>query len=285
MKQHQYLTVPAALMVVMMLFGIGCAKENSASIAPGPIDPGAVTPTTGGNNGGGNRDTDVDRNDPQWTEGGTAALISIDDWVFRNMYAVTRPLNNPTDLRISVKVGDNGSGKYPGRVLISFLDNGQYSTARFVTQNATIPSGVSHGHTGKNHAEYNRWFAYGGSQVYRGFYEDDKGAVLLIIDGSTSQGDGGGSAELSGEIWIKNYGVVPVNNYDQREIPCWFVEGGPYECRTYLTDRETVATSGALYPTQSTYWYGTDWIPSEAPRGWRRLARFQGLSRSRAFGQ
>lgn len=286
MKNHRYLTVPGALLIAMMIFGQGCAGENSVGETPPSIDD--TTPTTSPNNNGGTspRDTDIERNDSQWTEGATAALVSVDDWVFRNLYAFTQPVNNPTDLRISIKVGNNGNGKYPGRVLISYKDNNQYRTGRFITQNQTIPRGVSHGHEGKNHAEYNGWFTYGTTQVFRGFYADQYGAVLLIIDGGTSQGDGGGIVDLRGEIWVKKFGVTPAT---QGQIPCWFIEAGPYECRTYLKDRETVALptnlNNLLYPGHSPHWYGTDWIPNEPERGWRRLGRFEGLNRARAFGQ
>lgn len=283
-KKALVLVVTAALFV---FFGLGCAKEKKGGDEAGQPTPTTLaTPTTPRDAAGTARSSD-------WAAGATATL-AIDSLTALNEYVMIRPVNNPQDIAISVKLSDAGSNQYTGRVLISYFDNGRYYTGRFSLQNAIIPSGVSNGHTGKNHGAYNKWFSYNGATsidpvikvrtVFHGFLQDQYGAVMLIIDDSNNLGDGGGGSDLGGEIWFKNFSV---SYAIQGQIPCWFIEQGPYECRTFLTDGETVSTTSALYPTQSAYFTPAGYnpnIPAEPARGWRRLGRFSGLNKLKAFG-
>lgn len=295
MKKQMILT-QASLLVVMAVFGIGCAKEMKASDPSGASNPADVTPLTPTET-----EHTIDTSDTargsEWTQGAITKLVNIDETMFR-LYREAGPTdyiaNNPTDLRVSVKLQDAGNNQWVGKVLLSYYDNGVYRTGRFITENATVPSGVSNGHKGKNFGVYNKWFQYldpaNPRQVFHGFFEEAKdangrmyGAVMLIIDNSANSGDGGGAQVLSGHVWVKNFEEVPAM---PGQIPCWFVEMGPYDCRTFLTPSNGLQTTSALYPTQSyAYSKNEPWNPNEAARGWRRLGSFQDLSYSKAFGQ
>ena len=55
-----------------------------------------------------------------------------------NNYAISHAVNAPTDMRISVKTSNVGSGRYAGRVMISYYDNSQYHTASFTMEDQII---------------------------------------------------------------------------------------------------------------------------------------------------
>lgn len=282
--KKQILLKQALLIVALAVFSVGCAKSKSKNPAPtnngGVVDPGGTPPTTPPGDPDANRGSD-------WQSGGTAALTP-DSFAAWNAYVATHPLNNPTDLRISVKMEHAGNGAYVGRLYISYYDNGQYYTGRFFAENKTVPAGVSNGHTGKSYGAYNRWFTWGGKNVFHAFLQDPYGGVMIVIDDSLDLGDGSGATELAGEIWFKNFegSYAP-----QGQIPCWFIEIGPYDCRTFLTSGNSgygvLNTTSALYPTQSLFYpTGSKTTVAEEPaRGWRRLGKFTGLNRARAFSE
>ena len=289
MKKQMVLT-QASLIVVMRLFGIDCAKELKATDPAAAGNPADVTPLTPTETEHTIDNADTARGS-EWTQGAITKLVNIDETMFR-LYREAGPgdviANNPTDLRISIKLADAGSNQWVGKVLLSYLDNGVYRTGRFITENQTVPNYNQYSnHIGKNHGVYNKWFQYldpsNPRQVFHGFFQDPYGAVMLIIDNSADSGDGSGAQVLSGHIWVKNFEQVAAT---QGSIPCWFVEMGPFDCRTFLTPSNGLQTTSALYPTQShAYSSNTPWNPNEPARGWRRLGSFQDLSYTKAFGQ
>jgi hypothetical protein len=263
------------LIAVVIVLGQGCAREQSAQTPPSETSTTNPTPPTTPSGGTNNPD-------PAFAAGAIADL-TIDSLAAMNAYVATRPLNDPKEIQISVKL-TGSAGKYTGQVMIGYKDNGAYRTGKFLAQNMTVPAGVSHGHTGKNYGEYNRWFNSGSTAIFHGFFQDSYGAILLIVDGGVNLGDGGGVSSLSGEIWFKNFYVTPA---PQGMIPCWFIELGPYDCRTFLTDAETLNTTSAIYPDQSLFYTSSSThpaIPSEPARGWRRLGVFSNLQKTKAFG-
>src|SRR5690606_19019016 len=128
-------------------------------------------------------------------------------WANWNDYVAIRPLNNPLDLRISVKMEHAGNSRYGGMMMISYYDNGQYNTGHFYVGTGTTPNSSSlPSHLrNKAYSEYNRWFSWNGKQVFHAFFQDSYGAIMLIIDDTLNLGDGFGTQEVSGEIWYKNF--------------------------------------------------------------------------------
>lgn len=147
---------------------------------------------------------------------------------------------------------------------------------------------------GWHHGTYNNWFVRNGKNVFHGFFQDDYGAVMIIVDDSVDQGDGSGATEVSGSIWFKNYpntsytqGVQPLST-----VPCWFRTTGPYDCRTFLVSGNygdgNISSTSALYPTESQYIQPTSlnaYAVQTPARGWTRLGTFTGLNKVKAFGQ
>ena len=218
--------------------------------------------------------------------------MTLDSLQALSSYAITHPVNNPTDLKISVKVSQTASGSnmYSGQVFVSYYDNGQYYTGKFYANNT---NNIASLYKGVNQASYNKWFTQSstGKQVFHGFFQDQYGAVMLIIDDSLDQGDGSGATEVSGSLWFKNFAnsqAFPNSN----NVPCWFITTGPYDCRTFLTSGNNgdgnVDTFSALYPSDSV-WYQSikynAYAVEEPARGWKKLGTFSGLKKALAFGQ
>lgn len=264
--KSQILLIQGCLLAIMVLLGVACAKKGDDAPPPAPPGDGVTATTTTTSE---ERDTDTARG-AEWLEGATAPLEK-ESLAVLNEYAISHPVNAPTDLRISVKTNNVGGNRYAGRVMISYFDNSRYYTASFTMDDQTIPDGYSDGHKGKNYAEYNKWFKYNGKNVFHGFFADTYGAVMLVVTNSLNQGDGVVS-EYMGEIWFKNF---EVSRAGQGYIPCQFIEIGPYDCRTFLTSKETLDTTSALKPSQSTY---------GGARGWKKLGTFSGLKPEKAFG-
>ena len=277
-----------ASLAASLFLSVGCAKKGDGFSAESvtPAEPAVVSPTTP-------RDTDGPRG-AAFANGATAAL-TIDSLAALNTYVATHPVNNPTDVRISVKLKQVETNMYAGDIYISYYDNGQYYTGHFNASEGQNPTGntATSGtlYPGAKHAHYNNWFNWGGKPVFHGFFQDQYGAIMLIIDESVDLGDGSGAVDVGGSIWFKNFANAQAQ-YNPQGIPCWYILTGPYDCRTLLVSGRNgdgdISSGSALYPTQSQF-YTTKkrnpYIPEEPARGWRRLGTFSGLNKAKAFTQ
>ncbi len=281
----------AGLVASTMILSVGCASKKgddpAPAAAPAAAIPGPGTPTTP-------RDAAVTSRGAEF-ESGATAILTLESRDALVAYAATHPINNPTDLRISVKLNEitPGANQYAGRVLVSYNDNGQYYTGRFYTDTGKNPSG-SFATSGTkypewNHAFYNNWFAWNGKAAFHGFYEDAYGALMIIADAYLDSGDGAGPREVSGSIWFKNFANTQYPRPNP-SLPCWYTDQAAFDCRTFLISGNngngSVSATSALFPTQSQYYttYAQNpYIPEEPARGWRKLGSFTGLNRLSAF--
>ncbi len=304
------------LLVLMSILGLGCAKKSEgdqAAVIP-PVSGGALTPGTPSGTGS---DRGAD-----WNSGATAVLnVDAPIATTLNNYAATHPVNDPTDIRISVNLKNVGSSvdgenKTIGKVFISYLDNNLYYNGRFYTQDLTNPTGnlATSGtyYPGWHHAAYNTWFVDPRTQKrsFHGFYQDQYGAVMIIIDNVSDQGDGAGATSGSGSIWFKNFAQSQYTDCGTKSgsfswpassnscqgiwvVPSWFRINGPYDTRTFLEDANNglgdIKTTSVLYPSESHFYtkdtVGSPYMEQAPARGWRRLGTFSSLNIAKAFNQ
>lgn len=246
-------TLSAKLIVLtaIALLGAGCAKESktqnngTAYVNGYPIVPGNGTavPAPIGNAASGS--------------GISFTPVSLEEF---NSYVATRPLNYPSDFKVAINLKDNGSGQFAGDVRLSYQDSGRLWEGVFKAENAANVNISGLRDSGVNDAVYNRWFTMGGQQVFSGFFEDEIGGIVLVIDNVVNQNDGQGGSVISGQIWYRNFAqsLAPKSSYRS----CWFVYTGPYDCRS-----NHVISKSALYPTDS----------------YRKLGWFSGYVKSQAF--
>lgn len=251
MKHSMYI-----IMIISVLFGIGCSSNKSATVAA----PVTTTDTT----------TAVVNPDP--TGSGTSGGLSSgagDVVTFTptslslfNSYVATHPLNNPSDFKISVNLSDAGSYHYAGTIKISYTDNGQRNEGVFEAGSGTNMSFSNGRDNGELESKYNYWFNSGGKVVFSGFFQDQFGSIILVIDNTIDQGDGQGGGYVSGSVYFKNFTQSMATQSSYRK--CWFIYQGPYDCRS-----TQVINKSSLYPVEA--------------EGYRKLGTFSGMSKSRAF--
>ncbi len=284
-----------ALLAVSIGSGVGCASKKDGGDSSGGESTQDTPNVT--------HDQTLINYSSDFNSGAVGKIYSIDRAALAT-YVSTRPVNNPKNAQISVnlfKAGNvSGNGGYAGTVQIGYEDNGQYYVGRFTTADALTPTGSTANagtrYKGWHHAAYNKWFTVNGKRVFHGFFEDDFGAVMIVVEGDEDQGDGAGSSTVTGSIWFKNYYNTPYPRYQTRDvIPCWFITAGGYDCRTFLEKTSAtgkdgdIVTTSALLPTESKYAPGADTHPyhqgaSAGPaRGWRKLGSFSGLNVVKGF--
>lgn len=263
MKPQKLIALLAGLLVIGGL-GLGCAKKNEA------VGPSVATTPD-------NTTTVVDSRNatPGFSyQGGGSSQFTPESLTVMNTYVATHPLNSPAQFQINVNLSDLGSGRYGGDVQISYYDNHQYYNGYFQSGKGTVTN--SYRSNGKSEAEYNQWFTKDGKRVFHGFFQDQYGSIVLVIDNSSGNGDGGLPQYASGEVWFKNFGqqncayppIGATSPCGQSALKCWFIEVGPYDCRTFMSGG-TVVTNSAIYPSTA--------------NGYTRLGKFADLEIKKAF--
>lgn len=175
-------------------------------------------------------------------------------------YVGIRPLNNPTNFRATINLTNVESGRYAGTVKISYTDNGVNYEGVF-----TAGSGRNVKMSGLDdnnvlEAEYNTWFVSGGKTVFNGVFQDNYGAIVLVVDNVVNMGDGQGGSTLSGSIYYRNFAQSYATQSPYRK--CWFIRSGPYNCRS-----AAFVSKSSAQPTDT----------------YRKLGTFTGLSKTAAF--
>jgi hypothetical protein len=201
---------------------------------------------------------------------GSAVGLTIDsNQALTNYVGVAHALNAPSNFALHVNLIDNGGGQFGGNINITYLDNGLWNTSNQQTGTGTVQISGHNWYNGLDNAAFNKWFTYGNSQVFHGFFQDGIGALVLVLDKTDAgTGDGLSSGSYSGSVWFKNF-VNPANATQSADM-CWFIEVGPFDCQTFMVGGK-VSTTSALYPSTGD--------------GYQRLGTFTGLNIKTAFNQ
>jgi hypothetical protein len=260
----------------LLMLNIGCAQEKKSEV---PVAEPAVVldcarssacangtpdaPGGSGSNGAGG-----------FYSGSTVALTNVVGLgqMFYNSYP-----NQPTNIQINVDLN-----RTVDSIIVSYTDNGKVVEAGLGIQ---FPSGS------RTDNKLNGWVTEGSSQVYKGFFQDKYGAIVIVIDKVLNTGDGTASALVGGSIYFQNFGDNPV--YDSScqsgdlrygtcfvsQKMCWEISYGPYDCRTFIVGRDDSSNIGQVVPTSSS-------IPNNKgytrTKSYVKLGDFTGLSRAAA---
>ena len=251
----KFLLTQTVLLVVMAAVGVGC----SSSSGPGSSSGGSTTTTS--------TPPVVTIPPVVVTQANTVTFTPV-SMAAMTAYVASHPLNNPQNIQLTVNVSDvaAGSNQFGGSMRLSYTDSGNQFVGNFITGTGTVQVSGSNLDTGKSVAAFNQWFPYNGQRVFHGFFQDQYGAMILVIDSLTSTtGDGQAPDSGNGSVWFKNF--VPGYATQSPEM-CWFIQIGPFNCRTFLSGANVVTTS-ALYPSN----------------GYQKLGTFTGLNIKQAFNQ
>lgn len=190
--------------------------------------------------------------DPGFNFGGTTNFVFDSKGVYQQYTLRYIPdLSVLQNVKINVNL-DKYNNKYGGTITIRYTLYGQTYEGFFTSGNTAQTN------------KYNVWFTPVTNKVFHGFFEDYRGGLILVIDDTSSFNDGVSSTDtVSGSVWFKNFGNTP---NPHPATYCWFVVGGPYDCRAWKTSDGVNTTLGV-----------------NPDAGYTRLGTFTGLPALKAF--
>ena len=146
--------------------------------------------------------------------------------------------NSPQNPRINIDTSRSSDS-----VIISYTDGGSDVRAYL---------GITHPKGTMEDRSLNGWFNVNGQMVWKGFFQDIKGAIVVVIDSALGNGDGGPPQYVGGSVWYQNFeqGYPYNSTYMLGQGPnkmCWQIQMGNYDCRTFIIG-DYVSQTSALYP-------------------------------------
>lgn len=252
----------ALLMSTALLINVGCASENQGDPAAATV--AAVPPRADGTpvdaNGDGIPDAPMGTGNTPAQSGyssGSTVTFNANVGSLRKMFYQSNP-PSPTNIRINIDLTRKQES-----VIISFVDRGYIREAAL---------GVQHPYDSHVNEQYNGWVNINGQSVYKGFFQDQYGAIVLVLDRALSQGDGQAGTILGGSVYFQNFYESPYQAPYQGPLKmCWEISRGPYDCRTFLISG-AVNMLKSLYPAANDY--GTN-----RTYGYEKLGDFDGMNR------
>lgn len=170
------------------------------------------------------------------------------------------------------------SARQGGAVVLTFETSSGAKTNRyFSTGGSTYES-----------MEKNYWTTKsGGGKMWRGIFQGQKGAFIIIVDGVFQYGDGAGPLDtMAGSVWFRPWqvlsnqvlpthecvlngsGLWDCKNQSAPIRQCWYISKGPYDCRF------NISGDGQLVTRLANATNDTDWV---------KLGRFSNLNKSKVF--
>ncbi len=256
------------LMIAALIALAGCASEKhdpSASAGATTCVGTTCTTTISGTTPVG---TGTDPAATGYATGSTASL-QLSGSALGRMFYNSKPTTSATNARINIDLSSATDS-----VIVSYIENGILHEAAFGTQRTTRGGGTIHSEAN------NGWIVQNSQNVWKGFFQDDFGAIVIVLDKSINQGDGTATMILGGSIYFQNFQQSNLQNPLQGDLKmCWEITSGPYDCRTFLInnpasvnqyDRLKVDVMSSLYPNNR----GPDKVSD-----YEKLADFAGIDR------
>lgn len=247
-------------MLALSMMGFSCSKNNSQAKAP-PAVPVVVDPNPPVGTGTGTT------YNPFYSGGVTVQFnpVSLD---VMNEYVATHPLNNPTNFQVNINLAQSEAARYGGTVRIGYTDGMQTYSGDFKAGMGRNQSIKGMYDNNALEAQYNYWFTNNNQTVFSGFFEDNYGAVVLVLEPETATNPGNDAEPFSvsykGSIYFKNFRTTTSPFINDSTRSCWFTYFGPADCRSNI-----VMTKCALYP-------GVE-------AGYKLLGTFTGVDVKKAF--
>lgn len=268
------------VLIAAVLALVGCAsqKENpNASVAGNTATTctGTYCETIIDADGDGIADVPTGTGSTPTTTGydyGATASITLNGSALGRLFYNSQP-RNPTNVRVNINLASNAES-----VIVSYVENGILKEASF---------GTKHPDQNYSNASFNGWVNQGGQQVWKGFFQDRFGAIVIVVDKYLSQGDGAPASILGGSIYFQNFQESAYQNPVQgNQKMCWEIYDGPYDCRTFIVGAnnpnaypQTPSTAGSVIMTSSLY------PNNKGPRkslNYEKLGDFAGVNRTAA---
>lgn len=248
--------------VAALVSGAGCASEKGS-----PAPPATVTCTDASC-------TTIATPTPSPTptsyySGSSASLMLTSTSELAKLFYNSNP-NSPTNVQVNIDLSRSSD-----TVIVSYQDGGVTHEAAFGSVHPTNGS--------VSNTMYNGWVNQSGKQIWKGFFQDKYGAIVLIVDKYISQGDGQSGNILGGSIWFQNFNRYYPNNPTQGPLKmCWEITMGPYDCRTFIIGMNPADPSNYPGMVSVTSSYNPNNHGPDANMNYEKLGDFNGISKSAA---
>lgn len=184
---------------------------------------------------------------PVYSTGATANLTVPDLRILEEYTG--RPMNSPSEFKINIDLRDvdpsTSSAAYGGTVRISYKELSSTGTAYYPTP-GTFVSGNS-----ASEARYNRFVTQGGATLFKAFFEDRAGAIVVVVDNIDDLGMWGGKVFFRNFYCPRGPNDPPCNPVKPKR--CWFISLGPYDCAAFKTGSLNSDGSWQIRPEIRTY--------------------------------
>ncbi len=217
--------------VAMLIIAAGCASSSGgggSTVTTSCTTAACVSPTA--------VPTSTPTSTTTTTGTSTGTLVPTSTSALAQLFFNSNP-NTPENIEIALSLSSTTES-----VVISYTEQttGALVQANFGIVNPTNPSYSSN--------SLNGWVNQNGTTIWKGFFQDQYGAIVLIVDSLQSQGDGKPGL-ASGSVWFQNFNTASPNFGVQGPLKmCWEISLGPFDCRTFLVNNQVQMTS-TYYPT------------------------------------
>lgn len=225
-----------------------CSKGSSTSSPQSQvlIDGGLTTPTGSG------------YNSADFNSNGQAVDFVPVSFNVMNSYVGTHPLNDPSGYKVNIKLtqadapadGSAAPNYFGGEIKIGYYDNSTWFQGTFGAGTG-VNSDLSQGNNnGEYESEYNYFYMSGTKKVFTGFFQDQYGGVVLVLEPASGSGDGD-LGTYKGSIYFKNFAQSLISQSADRK--CWFITAGPYTCTSASVINKSSYASIAGYTKLGTF--------------------------------
>ncbi len=252
--------------LLLLLSGllVGCGSSNPSSGTSSVVDPDTGVETVTG---------------PYWDEddAGSAVSFKLRSVNRFNEYA-NENFDDPQNVQINInlqKTSDTAT-TYEGTLRLGFREHtrdfdgsvrSDYEDFEheFFSGGSGLGGGGFDNSSTENSNKYNRWYTdkTSGKRVFKAFFQDEEGPIILIIDKVNTVGDGQAPKSGSGSLWFKRFSGAQAS---QPNTVCWIISLGPYDCRPWKSGRG-IDIERAINPDN----------------GYRKLGTFSGLDLTKAL--
>ena len=253
------------LLPLGLILSTGCSDSNdNSSSGVVTTSDGVETPSS-----------------PHWeeSEGGANVRLSLYSINRFNDYTHSN-FDDPQDVQMNLnleKVSDT-SKTYTGTLNIGFYEytldyDGEVSSDNEFFEDSFSSGGFDDWDNASvsKSSKYNYWYrdSETGKKIFKAFFQDHEGPILLIIDKvNKSVGDGQAARVAGGSLWFKRFNSPAA---EQPPTVCWLISLGPYDCRP-----KSWRTNRGIHVERSIY-------PSSNSNDYRKLGSFQGLDLRKAL--
>ncbi len=257
MKKIEQKILWAFLAICFSLLSTGCSDKKSQNTSTDDTVIKTDTPS-----------------DPHWDDYNEGSVVNFKIYSIKrfNSYA-NESYNSPKNVQINVnleKVSEDGK-TYKGSLRFGFEDHGLQRNGYlggiefFEHEFETGGIGMWNGRSESTSARYNYWYTDKKleKKVFKAFFQDEEGPIILIIDKIKSVGDGQEPKVGSGSLWFKRF---PAAQASQSPTVCWLISKGPFDCRPWKSGKK-LDVERSITPDN----------------GYKKLGTFENLDLHKAF--